>query len=318
MIRLYSFAKINLGLEIVGKRADGYHNLKTLFQTIDFFDILEITENTLGKIRLSGDDPTIEWDERNTIYKAARLIYQNYPVRQGFDIHVRKNIPAGSGLGGGSSNAAVVLLFLKRYFALSISEAELIALAASIGADVPFFLYGGTVLAEGIGEKMMPQTDEFFRESFVDLVIPHVNVSTKLIFSKFLLTSDARNSKINIFINSKKENVLENDLEQVTCELFPEVGIIKEKMSVSATAYELVLMSGSGSSVFGLHRSRCCDLMSQKQELSRVFPGSSVVATRTLNRAQYLEWIGASPSGKASVFGADTRRFESSRPCFHP
>ncbi len=140
MIKLRSFAKINLGLEIIGRRPDGYHNLRTVFQTIDVCDELELRENKKQKIVLSGTDPRIAWDENNTIARAYRLISENYRVAAGFDIMVRKNIPPGSGLGGGSGNAAVMLLFLDPYFNLHIPAAELNTLAASLGADVPFFL----------------------------------------------------------------------------------------------------------------------------------------------------------------------------------
>jgi 4-diphosphocytidyl-2-C-methyl-D-erythritol kinase len=318
MIELKSFAKINLGLEITGKRPDGYHNLKTIFQTINFFDTIEIKENNTGKINLSGSDPSIEWNNHNTIFKAFDSLYKKFNLHQGFDIFVKKNIPPGSGLGGGSSNAAVTLLFLINYFDLDIPAEELIRIAAEIGADVPFFLIGGTVLAEGIGEKMTPMDD--IKEKFVDIVIPPVSVSTKLIFSHFNLTSITRTSKINTFINSKSINILENNLENVTFELFPEVGIIKKKMR--KLGYELVLMSGSGSSIYGMvDAPKKQELSAWKKEnrLSRVindFPGSIPVSTHTIGRKNYWKSIGASPSGKASVFGADTRRFESSRPSY--
>jgi 4-diphosphocytidyl-2-C-methyl-D-erythritol kinase len=320
MFELKSYAKINLGLEIVGKRNDGYHNLKTVFQTINLFDTIEIHENPSGKIRLHGDHPTVEWDHRNTISRAIDTLYNNYHVRQGFDIVVKKKIPPGSGLGGGSSNAAVILLFLNNYFNLDIQREDLINLAARIGADVPFFLIGGTVLAEGIGEKMTPLEDS--AEKQVDIVIPPITVPTALIFSHLNLTSTPGKSKIDTFIKSKNIKILENNLEKVTFERFPEVEIIKNKMSTMG--YELVLMSGSGSAVYGITgttgtaEARTASPESETgQRISRLkelFPGARVIAAGTLNRQNYLKGIGASPSGKASVFGADIRRFESFRP----
>lgn len=309
MFELKSFAKINLGLEILGKRGDGYHNLKTIFQTIDLCDIIEIKENQYGAIHLSGDDPGVDWDNRetNTIFKAVEAIYKNYNVCRGFDIVVKKRIPPGSGLGGGSSNAAVILLFLDRYFQLGIDRKDLIDLAAGIGADVPFFLIGGTVLAQGIGEKMSPLPDA--KEKSVDIVIPPITVSTRLIFSHFNLTSKPRKSKIDIFIKSKNARILENHLEKVTCELFPEVGMIKNKMSI--LGYELVLMSGSGSAIYGMTG---VEEVQRFSRLRNVFPGARIAIARTVGRQDYIKGIGAWPSGKASVFGADMRRFESSRP----
>lgn len=300
MIRLKSFAKINLGLEILGKRPDGFHNLKTVFQTIDLFDTLQVTENRSGEIHLSGDETSIEWDEHNTIRRALDAVYKKYNVRQGFDISVKKRIPPGSGLGGGSSNAAVILLFLNHYFKLNLTLEELIGIGMKIGADVPFFLVGGTALAEGIGEKITPLEDS--REKQVDIVIPTVNVSTRLIFSHFNLTSKPINSKIDTFVKSKNYTILENNLETVTFKLFPEVEAIKEKMKQAA--YDLVLMSGSGSAVYGI---------AERQEpgdtlpgLKSRFPNANVFISRTIGRKKYFHRIGASPSGKASVFGADT------------
>lgn len=302
MTQLKSFAKINLGLEILGKRPDGYHNLKTVFQTIDLFDTLRVTENEnrSGAIHLTGDEPSIEWNEHNTIRRALDAVYEQYNLRQGFDISVKKRIPPGSGLGGGSSNAAVMLLFLNDYFKLNLTLEELIDIGMKIGADVPFFLVGGTALAEGIGEKLTPLEDS--EEKRVDIVIPTVHVSTRLIFSHFNLTSKPINSKITIFVKSKNYTILENHLEKVTFELFPEVGVIKDKMKKSA--YNLVSMSGSGSAVYGIagRQEPGEDLYSLKSR----FPNANVFVSGTIGRKQYFNRIGASPSGKASVFGADT------------
>lgn len=319
MTRLTSFAKINLGLEITGKQPDGYHTLKTIFQTIDLFDTISIEENRSGEIRLTGNNPTIKWDRTNTIHRAIDAIYSKYGVHRGFDITVDKRIPHGSGLGGGSSNAAVVLLFLNQYFHLDLSLETLVDIAASIGADVPFFLLGGTVLAEGIGEKMIPlETPGNQQEMRVDIVIPPVNISTRLIFSRFVLTSCPIKSKIDSFTKSQNFKFLENNLEKVTFDLFPEVGRIKEEMKTFA--YDLVLMSGSGSAVYGISTlpgtRHTADIPSipDAHALKHRFPKSEIKVTQTIDRQIYFNRIGASPSGKASVFGADTRRFESSRP----
>ena len=309
MIKLKSFAKINLGLEIIGKRADGYHNLKTIFQTIDLFDTIEIKENQSGTIHLEGDDQLVKWDRGNTIFKAFAIMCETYNLRQGFDIFVKKKIPGGSGLGGGSSNAAVILLFLNEYFRLNLQMEDLIDIGAEIGADVPFFLVGGTVMAEGIGEKITPL--ENFEESRVTIVIPAIKVPTGLIFSHFNLTSRPIKSKIDTFITSKKLEVLENNLEKTTFELFPEVRKIKKKMRTMG--FKLVLMSGSGSAVYGV-QGIGANARGVLPELKNNFPGSRVFVSRMLGKQNYLEGIGAWPSGKAPVFGAGMRRFESSRP----
>jgi 4-diphosphocytidyl-2-C-methyl-D-erythritol kinase len=318
-MELRSYAKINLGLEIVGKRPDGYHNLKTIFQTIDLYDTIEIAENHTGQLNLSGDDPAVAWDQSNTIHKAVDALYdafkdhENCRLHRGFDIHVKKKIPGGTGLGGGSSNAAVCLLYLVEHFQLDISREEIIRLASEIGADVPFFLVGGTVLAEGIGEKMTPLED--LENLRLDVVLPGITVPTGLIFSQLSLTTKTIKSKIETFLESKALTILENDLEKVTFEHFPQVGMVKNRMMTMD--YDLVLMSGSGSAVFGVYRKpQAGEVECSVSGLADEFSGASVITTGSIGRNKYFKRIGASPSGKAPVFGAGIRRFESSRPSY--
>jgi 4-diphosphocytidyl-2-C-methyl-D-erythritol kinase len=302
MINLRSFAKINLGLEIIGKRADGYHYLRTIFQTIDFCDELQLRENKKQKLILAGSNPCVKWDESNTIARACRLIYENYRVCQGFDITVKKNIPPGSGLGGGSGNAAVMLLFLNQYFNLQIPSAEMNILAAALGADVSFFLSGGTVLGEGIGESLT-QLPEITPQA-IALFIPTLQVSSALIFSRFNLTKTALPSKIQLFLQRGDFSDLENELENVTFAIFPEIREIKRKMLQGGC--DFVQMTGSGSAVYGL------GAQEKLAVLASLLPGVSL--TRTIDKKYYQEKIGVWPSGKASAFGAEIRRFESSRP----
>ncbi|MCK4835037.1 MAG: 4-(cytidine 5'-diphospho)-2-C-methyl-D-erythritol kinase, partial [Candidatus Aminicenantes bacterium] len=287
MVELKSYAKINLGLEVIGKRDDGYHDLKTIFQTIDFFDILYLRENTINTIRLRGDNKHIGWWKQNTIYKAFKTIYNNYNISQGFDVSIKKNIPPGSGLGGGSSNAAVILLFLNEWFNLKISLTELIEMGIAIGADVPFFFLGGTVLGEGIGEKMTKIID--LDETGIGIVIPGISVSTRLIFSRFRLTTEQFESKIDIFLKSGNRKILENYLESITFQLFPDIKRIKDKMQTYGS--ELVLMSGSGSAIF------CTVENCSINRIKKDFP--DLVLTRTINAEYYQNSVGAWPSGKA-------------------
>lgn len=302
MIELRSFAKINLGLEITGKRADGCHTLRTIFQTIDFSDVLRLKEKPLPRITLKGSDRRVAWDDSNTIARACRLIYDNYPLRSGFDITVSKNIPPGSGLGGGSGNAAVMLLFLNQYFNLNIPFTELNEMAAGLGADVPFFLLGGTVLGEGIGELLTPVTEIASRP--IALFIPPLHVSTALIFSRWRLTKALIPSKIKLFLRRNDFSILKNELESVTFDLFPEIREIKRKMLRGGC--DFVQMTGSGSAVFAIGPAK------KMAALPGTLPG--VIQTRTMTRKNYQERIGVWPSGKASAFGAEIRRFESSRP----
>ncbi len=297
-----SFAKVNIGLEIIGKRDDGFHKLKTIFQTISLYDTIEITENSDGLIHLSGDDKSIFWDKSNTISKAFSLMYDLFNLDQGFNVNVKKSIPPGSGLGGGSSNAAVIMMFITDYFKLKISKRRLERLGSTIGADIPFFFTGGTVLGEGIGEKITPLED--LGEIPVGLVIPNINISTKEIFSRFNLTKTTLKSKINSFLSSGDISALENELEFTTFKVLPELK--KMKMKMESIGLDYISMSGTGSSLFCFHSKE------QKVTLKSIFP--KMFFEELLSRKRYQNSIGAWPSGKASVFGADTRRFESSRP----
>jgi len=280
MIELKSFAKINLGLEIYGKREDGYHNLRTIFQTVNIFDIIKVRDNNSKGININGIDSSIALKEDNSIFKAFKIISRNYDLKCGFEVFVEKKIPVGSGLGGGSSNAAVFLLFLNEYFKLGLSLESLIEIAKEIGADVPFFLVGGTVLAEGIGEKLSLLDD--LEERLIGIVVPDIKVSTSLIFSEFNLTSTQFESKINLFCKSKNFAVLENNLEKVTFRLFPEIKRIKDNMLNSGC--EFVLMSGSGSSVY-------CFLNNHNiSDLKRGF--TNMIITKNISRGYYKKNIG--------------------------
>lgn len=302
MIHLRSFAKINLGLEVTGRRRDGYHTLRTIFQTIGLHDALEVRERARSGLRLAGDDPRVSWDGTNTIARAFRLIAENCRLSRGLEVFVRKRIPPGAGLGGGSGNAAVMLLFLDRYFGLGLPAGQLAEMAVRLGADVPFFLRGGTALGEGIGERLTPLPA--LRARPVAVCVPPRPVSTALVFSRFRLTRGRFPSKIQLFLRMGDLSILRNDLESVTFELFPEIRDIREKMVQGGGGF--VQMTGSGSAVFALgHGRRLC-------ALARRLPGT--VLTRFIGGKTYQESIGVWPSGKASAFGAEIRRFESSRP----
>ena len=250
MFRLKSFAKINLGLEVTGKRPDGYHQLRTVFQTIGLYDEIHVQVRSQEGLVLKGSDSSIQWDESNTMAKAYRAIVDEVPLPEGtgLEVVVDKHIPAGSGLGGGSGNAAVLMVFMNEHFHLEIPPQRLVKIAAGVGADVPFFLLGGTVMAEGIGEVMTPLDD--LPASLVGVVVPDVAVSTSQIFSRYTLTSTRFDSKILKFFGSRQFDLLENDLEDVTFKLFPEIKHIKDMMRNAGCS--CVLMSGSGGAVFAL------------------------------------------------------------------
>lgn len=252
----YSPAKINLGLEITGVRDDGYHEIVTLFQTVDLWDKLIIRPRGDNVIIISGNDPEVPWDKNNLIFRAAELLKQKTGLHYGAEIFVEKNIPPGRGLGGGSSNAAVTLLALNRLWKTELDEQELFSLASQLGADVPFFLTGGLCLGLGRGEKIQPWPE--FNKWWVLLILPDFSVSTAMAYREYdrlgdSLTSKDKESKIIQFLEAKDISLirsLRNDLEAVAFRIHPQLAEIKQEIKRSGA--ELSLMSGSGSALFGL------------------------------------------------------------------
>jgi 4-diphosphocytidyl-2-C-methyl-D-erythritol kinase len=308
---LPSFAKVNLGLEICGRRADGYHDIRTLFQWVDFHDTIELHSRPDAEIRLSGDDPTIPWDETNLIFRAASLLREKCRPRKGADIAVSKRIPAGGGLGGGSSNAAMTLYGLNRLWEAGLPPGELEDLARSLGMDVPYFLRGGLCLGEDRGDRLTELPDLPTR--WLLLVLPPFSVSTALIYRSLredALTSGDKDSKITRFLETRHPGSLMNALEETIFRFFPLLNEIKGFLRDQGA--DLSLVTGSGAGVFGLFEDR------DRAEAARdALAGRfKAVVTATMSRAQGWDAItaGASPSGKAAGFGPAIRGFESSRP----
>jgi 4-diphosphocytidyl-2-C-methyl-D-erythritol kinase len=249
-MRIKSFAKINLGLEIIGRRADGYHDIRTLFQTISLADELEFEPAPDGVLALAGDDPSVAWDGTNLVHRAARLLRGRTRTEAGVRIVVRKRIPAGRGLGGGSSNAAATLLALNRLWRLGLEAPDLAPLAGTLGADVPFFLQGGLCLGEGIGDRLTPLED--LAPLACLLVFPPYPIATPSVYAGVdaALTSPGKVSKIERFLGSGDFGILENDLERV---IFPAHPDLERWTDLFREAGALVSqVSGSGSAVYGL------------------------------------------------------------------
>ncbi len=281
MIRIKSFAKINLGLEITGKRDDGYHDLRTLFQAVDLFDILEFREAQSNDIHLVGTDCSVPWDENNLIFKAASLLKERKASAGGIDIRVEKKIPAGMGLGGGSSNAAMTLYALNEIWPLRLTKEELKELAKMLGADVPYFLEGGLCLGEERGDDITPLPD--LNSLTCLLVLPDFSISTAMVYEHYSpsLTSARKDSKIIRFLGRRELASLENDLEETVFHLYPKLRDIKSLFQSQGS--ELALVSGSGSAVFGLFSNR------QKAEAAWKQRGKdhSMRLVETLSRERY-------------------------------
>jgi len=236
-------AKLNLFLHITGRRSDGYHQLQTVFQLLDFGDDLLFTANSEQQVRLIlSDDSQIASVplERNLILDAAEALKQHCKrLDLGAEIQLNKRIPMGAGLGGGSSDAATTLLALNELWELNVSLPTLMEIGLSLGADVPVFLQGRSAWAEGVGEELQPLT---IPQRWYLVVTPHCEVSTSLIFGHENLTRNSPAIKIADFLAGGSRN----DCESVTCALYPEV----EKALNWLSQYAESRMTGTGSSVF--------------------------------------------------------------------
>lgn len=282
-----SFAKINLGLEIVGKRPDGYHDIRTLFQTISLADELVFEPAPAGAIHLAGDDPSVAWDETNLVHRAARLLREKTGTDQGARILVKKSIPAGRGLGGGSSNAAATLLGLNRMWGLGLDAPGLAGPARRLGADVPFFLNGGLCLGEDIGDRLTRLPDLAPLPCL--LVFPPFPIPTASIYAGLAppLTSADKVSKIMRFLESGDFGLLENDLEHVIFRAHPELESWKRFFWERGAILSQV--SGSGSAVYGLFADA-----ESAMEAQRRLPGTPAARlAATLPREGYWAQLGA-------------------------
>ncbi|MBT2668214.1 MULTISPECIES: 4-(cytidine 5'-diphospho)-2-C-methyl-D-erythritol kinase [Bacillales] len=253
-------AKINLALDVLFKRPDGYHEVEMIMTTVDLADRIELKEIKGNHIQILSHNRFVPDDHRNLAYQAAFILKERFGIKKGVSITIEKNIPVAAGLAGGSSDAAATLRGLNRLWKLGLSMDELAEIGAEIGSDVSFCVYGGTALARGRGEKIthLPAPPK----CWVILAKPTIGVSTADIYKR-LQTSKMEHPDVPGMISAIMENNyhdvcegLGNVLEQVTLQLYPEVANIKDQMKTFGA--DSVLMSGSGPTVFGLveHDSR--------------------------------------------------------------
>jgi 4-diphosphocytidyl-2-C-methyl-D-erythritol kinase len=276
-----SFAKINLYLQVLNKRKDNFHNLHTLFCRLDLADTLIFKKRKDGLIKLICSSGKVPKDRTNLCYRAAALLKQEYKLGYGIQIELKKRIPVGAGLGGGSSDAAGVLLGLNAFWDLNLSKTELVRLAAKLGSDVPFFIYNAKfALGTGRGDKIKPLNSLEGLKLWFILIYPDFKVSTPLIYRKFdafsRLTMPTGNVKILISELLKKGKAVDascffNSLEAVTSTLYPAVKQVKK--AFFGMGLDKVMMSGSGPAVFAL-----CDNYGQARNL------------RNKLRKQYKSW----------------------------
>jgi 4-diphosphocytidyl-2-C-methyl-D-erythritol kinase len=287
-LRACSFAKVNLALSVLGRRADGYHEIRTVYQTIDLHDELEFYP--AEDIRLECPELTDVAPEQNLVWRAAHALAQAASGnRPGARIILRKKIPVGAGLGGGSANAATTLLALCRFWRLETPPAELYRIAASLGCDVPFFLHGGTALGVGRGEETYP-LPELSATNLV-IIFPGIHVPTAEAYNSLssLLTSPRSAHNIQGFCGRLRSdsNVAAAVFNDFEASVLPAYSAIREAKAVlrerGATA---TLLSGSGSSVFGFFFDEESALAASRaisRESWRVFPA------KTLSSAEYFQ-----------------------------
>jgi 4-diphosphocytidyl-2-C-methyl-D-erythritol kinase len=282
-----SFAKINWTLEILGRRADGYHELRTILQTVDVCDQLQFATTDAG-IVLTCDNPEVPCDETNLIVRAGLLLQELTGCDKGVRVDLQKRIPMGAGLGGGSSNAAVTLLALTRLWELEVAPRDLFRLGSQLGSDVPFFFFGGTGIGIGRGDEVYPMAD--IAAEHLLLVNPGVHVPTREIYGNLPseLTSLPALNNMPFSLEAAYARMhgaqwnLHNDLERPALALYPLIGQVKERLRELAAA--AVLMSGSGATVFAVFESAAVRAQAMNA-LSHTEWWCAV--TRTLNREKY-------------------------------
>ena len=254
-MRLQAFANINLGLDVLGKREDGYHEVRMIMQTIRMYDQLDMRKSVEPGIHLTTNKKYIPVDENNLVWRAAKLMMDTCGIIEGVSIHLHKVIPVAAGMAGGSSDAAATLVGMNRLFHCGLSKEKLMELGVQIGADVPYCVLRGTALAEGIGEKLTvlpPMPD-----CWILIGKPGISVSTKYVYTTLDLNTDTVHPDIDGMKKALEDGNLYgitermgNVLQDVTIPAYPEVERIKEQMKTLGAVN--AMMSGSGPTVFGI------------------------------------------------------------------
>ena len=249
-------AKLNLYLDITGILPDGYHELRSVMQSVSLWDTVEV--RPAAEITLQVDKPYIPSDERNTAFKAAKAFFAATGIEGGADISVKKRIPVGAGMAGGSADAAAVLNLLNVIYGLPLDQEQLTAVAASVGADVPFCLEGGTMLCEGKGEKLTPLPR--LKRCGIVVVKPRFSVSTKTAYAMFDEVGGDCPEADGILTALKKGSLQDicaamgNDLEKCIAQKYPEIEVIKAELMAQGAMG--AMMTGSGSAVFGIFENK--------------------------------------------------------------
>lgn len=293
-IRLKARAKINLTLDVTGKRADGYHLLETIMQSVSLYDGIYLRRLDKPEIQLKCNLPWLPLDTRNLAWKAAHLMRETFSIQEGVLIEIDKRIPVAAGLAGGSADCAAVLVGMNRLFELRLSRRRLEELAAQLGSDIPYCVRRGTVLCEGVGEilKNPPAPCPF---AYVVLAKPAVSVSTASVYQKLRWQEVTAHPDTAAMLRAMEEKDLAqigaglcNVLESVTIPLHPQIAKIKARLLEMGA--EGALMSGSGPTVFALFREKSTAKRAAMQ-VRREFGLKDVLVTEIYRTAR--EWKGA-------------------------
>ena len=284
-----ALAKINWTLSVLGRRPDGYHEIRTVLQTITLHDNLSFWRASDSNIELFCDDPQLPVDRSNLVSRAAHALKTRYSVAKGAVISLEKRIPMGSGLGGGSSDAAAALIGLHQLWNLKVNRDELMETAAQLGADVPFFLLGGTALGLGTGTELSPLPDA--PDQFLLVLMPNTKVSTRTAYESLnapALTTSTRDT----ILSSSRETAdfdlsypygLQNDFESVVFRSSPEVE--RARAALLKAGAQQALLSGSGASVFGVFENQ--KAQERAIQAIKIEAGWRLFPCKTVGRERY-------------------------------
>ena len=267
-IQLKAYAKINLGLDVVRRREDGYHEVRMVMQTVQLYDKLTLNVLEEDDIRIKTNVDFLPVDESNLVYKAIKMLKDKYNIKQGMEIDLFKCIPVAAGMAGGSTDCAAALVGASRLFGLNLSNQDLMELGVKLGADVPYCIMRGTALSEGIGEVLTQLSP--MPECFILIAKPPISVSTKLVYEHLDIAGVQKHPDIDGMVQAIKEGSLtgitermENVLETVTIPAYPVIEEIKNVMKEQGAMN--ALMSGSGPTVFGIFESEEAAQQAKKQ-----------------------------------------------------
>ena len=254
-IVLKSYGKINLGLDVLRRREDGYHEVRMIMQTVGLYDVLTMKKRKDDKIEMTCNLSFLPTDERNLVYKAVKLIKDKYHIKDGVEINLSKRIPVAAGMAGGSSNCAAALKGMNQLFDLGLSIDELCEIGVTLGADVPYCIWGGTALSEGIGEKL--SRVDAMPDCYILIAKPGISVSAAFVYKNLDLPALSKHPDIDGMLECLKEkdltgicDRLENVLETVTIKEYPIIEKVKKHLMDQGA--KGALMSGSGPTIFAI------------------------------------------------------------------